>query len=276
MSLTATDELQLITDAQNGDDDAKLALLDEYRPNLRHIIAANPGYDADDLMSELTVAMLETINRFDPEKGDRLWPTFARAGKLKALEALSVSLYALDVPVRTAQLAREVIRKADTIGLEAAIAAEPDMSLSTYLEVVKHFGRIDVDTAPPAGFTLDRFGRLVQDTRRNDGADAFDAALAEAAWVGMTDRQAEVTKLKYAGVPDYVPGNPDSAVIPTDRNSYGLSDAEVSDLYSTPERLACGRALTSRTISREVAAGLAAGRAAIANYLAPDADTNAA
>lgn len=247
MSLSPWNELSLITAAQQGDESAKLTLLAEYEPNLRRIVSQNPGYDRDDLRSELTIALLETIDAFDPARGERLWPAFNRGRKNKALDAVAESLYAVDVPASTAQLARKVQRRVDAgETLEDVIADEPNITESTLRLVESAFGArslADYDDEP-------------------EQAPDRTTELAEVALDGMTPRQERLAKIKYGfEVP-----------IPTDCNGIGLPDAEVAQHYSAEvigvERAELGElALSRRQVARELSNGLTTGLLAVSSYL---------
>lgn len=252
MSMSPAAELQLITEAKSGDQSAKLALLAEYRPNIEHIVSVNPGYDADDLRSELTLGLLETIDAFDPAQGDRLWPMFNRGHKLLALNAMSRDLYPVDVPNSTAKLARKVMRRVDAgESLDDVIADEPDITKETYLSVTGAFGSSDIALHDEAEHEYDE--RAVE--------------LAEVALSGMGYRSRTLARIKYGF----------DAPIPTDSNSNGLPDAEVARHYTVQalgsERADAGELTVSRaTVQREIAAGLVQGEVAVRKYLASDGE----
>jgi len=245
MTMSTAAELALITAAKGGDETAKLALLAEYKGNIEHTVYANPGYEADDLRSELTLGLLETINAFDPSQGERLWPSYA-AGKMRdALKIASDALYPVDVPIRTAQRVRAVNRRVDDgQELADALAAE-HLTQHAYLGVNAAFGYADL---------------TLHDEAEHEWDEARSNELAEVALDGMSDKQAELCRIKYGFT---VP-------IPTDSNSNGLPDVEVADHYNTPERIACARSVARRTVTDNITAGLIAGEVAVRKYLASD------
>ena len=251
MSMSVAAELALIAEAQEGSEEATLALLAEYRPNVEHIVWSNPGYDSDDLRQELTAGLLETVTSFDPSQGERLWPLFARGARLLALNVMARSLYPVDVPNSTAKLARKVMRRVDAgEALDDVIADEPDISRETYLSITGAFGSADIS---------------IHDEPEHDYDESRTVELAEVALDGMGHQRRALARIKYGfDVP-----------IPTDSNSNGLPDIEVAGHF-TEQVLGAGRAaagelaISRATVQREVRSGLVQGEVAVRKYLASE------
>lgn len=232
---------------------ATLALLAEYRPNIERIVYSNPGYDADDLRSELTAGLLDTLAGFDSDKSERLWPSFAASGMLDALKTASDMLYPVTVPTRTAQRARSVTRRVENgEAIEEALASE-HMAQDAYVAVTAAFGYADV--------------ALHDDSPEHEYDESRSTELAEVALDGMSYRRRALARIKYGfDVP-----------IPTDSNSNGLPDIEVAHHYSAqvigiPRALTGELALSRRSITREVEAGLVEGEVAVRKYLASEGE----
>jgi RNA polymerase primary sigma factor len=112
--MTPEEEAEHIARAQEGDQDALLAIIRSQQGALRKEARSllRPGVDLDDLMQEGNLALMRAVYGFDPAQGARLW-TYARRSVREAMGEHSAAMAGgASAPARTVKRYEAAMRAA--------------------------------------------------------------------------------------------------------------------------------------------------------------------
>lgn len=221
--LSLEDERSAIAAAQQGDQDALVALCYAYAAALRsassnlrraatdHLLGA--PVDVDDVESAAVAGLIDAVYAFDPEKYDRL-AALAPSYIADSLSEVNSSAAGFRVPARTLTRFFGVLREAKgDAAFAARLAPERSMTTETFLDVlaalrVEGYHVTDGEDENGSGAELD--GALVFDGAvTRTVADVEDQHLVEAAFAAVDTLEGDVCRLAY-GFADFDPQSDDS------------------------------------------------------------------
>lgn len=129
-------ELELISKAKAGDNEATQILLDQYEPALRASMRKTYGtLDRDEARSAAYSALIEAVWKFDPARHNRL-ATIIKITLTQELEYESKTKQTFTIPERSLSRYWNILRKADGNHNKAAdIADQHGMTRSTWLSI---------------------------------------------------------------------------------------------------------------------------------------------
>lgn len=135
-SLSDADERQLITAAQNGNQEAYADLMLKFGPLLKRYASQAPKHiEREDVQGALMLGFVEAVTDFDFETHSTLaatLPNFLR----RALSEMGISASSFTIPSRSLSRWLAITRKADgNIYLGINLAPEYGMSRETYLSI---------------------------------------------------------------------------------------------------------------------------------------------
>jgi len=252
--LTPDEETNLITAAQDGDAEASIRLVQEYRPNIAAIVHQYDSFDPAEFEAELNAQLWQAIRNFNPARGSRLWGLFSRYGVPAAVN----SMHTQQLPVTGDGLTyilervREVERRMRDQGetLEQA-AAYAQIAATTVTEVQ----------------AMRRGATEVEAENYTERTPEESVAMAEVALDALTGLQHFLTVRKYGFEKD--PSTGEYVTLPRQYVNTGRPDAEVADYYNQtaaddkPLTQTGADTLSRATVQREIVTGHVAARAAI-------------
>jgi len=275
MSLTTTQEHDLIVAAQAGDGLAKLQLLEEYRGNIQSVIddlIPDPTDDRRaDLESELTAEFLQAINNLD-SNDTRVWSKFGTSGVYNAKLAWRKQQQTFGGETMDATMKRVMeveIRMADLGESLEDACRYAQISTGTFLKMRQAADTMDHDELDEG--RKDRINGKVRGAYEPAGYRP-SVADAETALDAMTTLQRYLAEYKYGFDPaDFdLMTLEEQAEDAAERDSlpaHGRSDAAVANWYNSrgmkPLTRSGGETLARRTVADEIEDGLEAGCEAI-------------
>lgn len=240
-------EADLIRRAQQGDEDAKSALLKAYEGLLWRAVtrfANRFHYDHEDVYQDAVVVFLELVASHDVERSPILAPRLKRAFYSGLADRASATKYP-GIPQRMVSRYLAIMDEAENdIVLAAAIAREHDMALDTFLAIHRfvntasldapnersfqyagHHTEGDPDDEAPVAHTN---ARLVGQA---EGEDAYDSMLTSwqvrALLDDLDDESREIVRIAYGFEPAVIDGE-EVEELPSDRSIAAYDDATVA------------------------------------------------
>lgn len=206
---TDAEEQAVIARAQDGDEDAKMALIYAYGYALRSAAgkASKSGQqtaeEVEDLRMDLLLSFLEAIGKFDPARSQRLAAVLTFDLK-KAVGMATATTTDMAVPTRTIQRYFSVLRTAKDQGVDPVDlvkSRKSGMSLKAFLatqDALRNIERASSGEDEDGGTALSWENLTVHPLHfdRTEEAEE-DTLLVEAAFDAVDDLEEDVIRLAY-------------------------------------------------------------------------------
>lgn len=204
-------ETDLIRRAQNGDEGATLALVEQYSPAARNAVSQyREVIDEEDALQVVCLAMLDLIRTHDAEVSPRLAGRVAVSLRQALAQDAAHSTGGWAIPGRTLRRFYAVLRAADgDVEVGATQAPAHGMSTDVFMSVAIAIGRAD---------SLDRDDHLPDLARALDGGP-------ECAYTEVDD----------AHLVDFLMSTLDEDEVEVIQIGYGFTPAEIGEDTLTPE-----------------------------------------
>lgn len=213
--LSLEEERVTLAAAQLGDEDAKIAIFYAYAAALRNGVkwytraqsSVPQAADLDDVRQSAVMGLLEAIQKFDPEKYNRL-AAIAAQHITSAVSHLSQDASGFSVPETSMKRFFKILRAADGNVFEATrLAPTMEMRTETFLAILSAIRNVEglealtdgTDDGLAAGREVE-----VRSLFADNVAEAEDAVLVELAFDAVDDLERTVCRLSY-GFDDYEP-----------------------------------------------------------------------